>query len=355
MRANTLVACLHGGISLWLLQKGEATRVQRFARDGCAVVVALIGLLSLTEYATGMNLKIDELIARDISGVSRHPGRVYANTAFNYALFGIGLWLSSRRSTRAHLLAQLLALISLFVSLCSVTAQIYGAKLFPLVGAHANSVTVLVSFQVLAFGILFSRANSGLMSVLASRTLAGTIGRRLVFGSAVSSVGLAVAVREGQRAGFYDAPYREALSAMANVLIISGLVWYGTRRGATEAKKRTHIQKERTRLLIEQENAISIRLSEAKLRAILDSAVNAVIGIDSSGRITDWNPKAESMFGWQRAELLGRPMVEIVVPPTNRQGKPSEMETTPATGLHSIPLHTTDLELLNLTAQTVPT
>src|SRR5260370_28007801 len=78
MRANTSVACLLGGISLWLLQKGEATRVQRFARDGCAVVVALIGLLSLTEYATGMNLKIDELIARDISGVARHPRRVYA-------------------------------------------------------------------------------------------------------------------------------------------------------------------------------------------------------------------------------------------------------------------------------------
>src|SRR5260370_24452603 len=233
MRANTSLACLLGGISLWLLQKGEVTRVERFVRDGCAVVVALIGLLTLAEHATGMNLKIDELIGRDVSGVSPHPGRVFANTAFNYALFGIGLWLSSRRSTKAHQLAQLLALITLFVSLCSVTAQIYGAKLFPLVGVHANSVTVLVSFQALAFGIRFSRANSGLMSVLASRTLAGTIGRRLVFGSAVSSVGLAVAVREGQRAGFYDAPYREALSAVADVLINFGLGWYGTREGAT--------------------------------------------------------------------------------------------------------------------------
>src|ERR1700687_4138996 len=45
MRCNTSLACLLGGIALWLLQKGEVTRVERFVRDGCAVVVALIGLL----------------------------------------------------------------------------------------------------------------------------------------------------------------------------------------------------------------------------------------------------------------------------------------------------------------------
>src|SRR5216683_2009343 len=354
MRANTSLACLLGGIALWLLQKGEVTRAQRFVRDGCAVVVALIGLLTLAEHATGMNLKIDELIGRDVSGVSPHPGRVYANTAFNYALFGIALWLSSRRSTRAHQLAQFLALITLFVSLCSVTAQIYGARLFPLVGPHANSVTVLLSFHVLAFGILFCRAESGLMSVLASRTLAGTIGRRVLFGSAVSALGLAVAVREGQGAGFYDAAYREALSAMANVLIITGLVWYGTRRGAIAEQKRIYIAKERTRLLVEQENAISIRRSEARLRAILDSALDAVIGIDVSGRITDWNPKAESIFGWRKAEVLGRPMVETIIPPKDRGGKLSGIQAYFAAGPQPAPLQATELEALRRNGEVFP-
>jgi len=354
MRANTSLTCLLCGISLWLLQNREATPVQRFARDGCAAIVVLISLLTLAEHATGINLGIDELLGRDLSGISKYPGRTYANTAFNFALFGFGLWLSSRRSTKAHQLAQFLALITLFVSLCSVTAQIYGARLFPLVGPHANSVTALLSFHVLAFGILFCRAESGLMSVLASRTLAGTIGRRVLFGSAVSALGLAVAVREGQGAGFYDAAYREALSAMANVLIITGLVWYGTRRGAIAEQKRIYIAKERTRLLVEQENAISIRRSEARLRAILDSALDAVIGIDVSGRITDWNPKAESIFGWRKAEVLGRPMVETIIPPKDRGGKLSGIQAYFAAGPQPAPLQATELEALRRNGEVFP-
>ena len=354
MRANTSLACLLCGISLWLVQNPEPSRVQRFVRKGCAAIAALIGLLSLSEYATGIDLGIDELIARDMSGLTKYPGRIYANTAFNLSLFGISLWLTSSRSTRAHQLAQVLALITLFVSLCAVTAQIYGAKVFPLVGPHANSITALVVFHALGFGILFSRADKGLMSVLASRTLAGTIGRRLLFGSVVWMTGLGMAARAGQKAGVYDAAYRDALSAMGYILIISGFVWYGTRRGAIAEQKRIHIAKERTRLLIEQENAISIRRSEATLRAILDSALDAVIGIDVSGRITDWNPKAESIFGWRKSEVLGRPIVETIIPPKNRGRNPSAMQEYFATNPRRTPLQATELEAMRSTGEVFP-
>ena len=59
--------------------------------------------------------------------------------------------------------------------------------------------------------------------------------------------------------------------------------------------------------------------SEARLRATLDSALDGVVGIDSADRLTYFNPAAEAMFGWKKEEILGRSMVEILVPEQHRK------------------------------------
>lgn len=45
---------------------------------------------------------------------------------------------------------------------------------------------------------------------------------------------------------------------------------------------------------------------EAKLKAVLETAVDAVIIIDAAGRIELFNPAAERMFGYAAAEVVGR-------------------------------------------------
>ena len=52
---------------------------------------------------------------------------------------------------------------------------------------------------------------------------------------------------------------------------------------------------------------------EQKLRALLESAPDAMVIADRSGRIVLVNSQTESLFGYARAELLGQP-VEILVP-----------------------------------------
>jgi len=59
--------------------------------------------------------------------------------------------------------------------------------------------------------------------------------------------------------------------------------------------------------------------SEARVRAVLDSALSAVLVIDAAGRITDWNPQAQQMFGWTRAEATGRELAETIIPPRYRE------------------------------------
>jgi PAS domain S-box-containing protein len=62
-----------------------------------------------------------------------------------------------------------------------------------------------------------------------------------------------------------------------------------------------------------------LRESENRLRAVLDSSPNAVIVLDCNGVVEDWNPRAEGMFGWSRAEALGRELAELVIPQPLRQ------------------------------------
>jgi PAS domain S-box-containing protein len=64
----------------------------------------------------------------------------------------------------------------------------------------------------------------------------------------------------------------------------------------------------------------ALRDSGERVRAVINSALSAVVVIDSAGLITDWNARAEQMFGWPRAEALGRELAEIIVPPRYREG-----------------------------------
>jgi PAS domain S-box-containing protein len=52
--------------------------------------------------------------------------------------------------------------------------------------------------------------------------------------------------------------------------------------------------------------------SEARSRALLDSAAEGIYGIDEEGRCTFANPAAERLLGYGRGELVGRLMHELV-------------------------------------------
>ncbi len=56
------------------------------------------------------------------------------------------------------------------------------------------------------------------------------------------------------------------------------------------------------------------RQSEERTRAIIETALDAVIGMDAKGVITEWNAQAETMFGWSRSEAIGRPLFATIIP-----------------------------------------
>ena len=53
-------------------------------------------------------------------------------------------------------------------------------------------------------------------------------------------------------------------------------------------------------------------------RPMLGGAIDCVIAMDSEGRVVEFNPAAERAFGYERAETIGRPVSELIVPPAAR-------------------------------------
>ena len=61
------------------------------------------------------------------------------------------------------------------------------------------------------------------------------------------------------------------------------------------------------------------REDEERLRAIIDTALDAVVQMNSEGIITGWNSQAEKIFGWNHEEALGRVLSETIIPPQYRE------------------------------------
>jgi PAS domain S-box-containing protein/diguanylate cyclase (GGDEF)-like protein len=97
-----------------------------------------------------------------------------------------------------------------------------------------------------------------------------------------------------------------------------------------------------------------LRRSEAQLRAVVGSSLNAIIGMDISGRIVDWNPQAEAMFGWSREEALGRTVAETVVPPMLQPSHLHGLERYRRTGEARIVGQRLELEAVHRSGRVFP-
>lgn len=76
----------------------------------------------------------------------------------------------------------------------------------------------------------------------------------------------------------------------------------------------------------------ALRESEARFRAVIDGALDAVIGMDAAGRVTEWSRRAETIFGWSREEAVGEILASLIVPPRHREAHERGLARFLATG-----------------------
>jgi PAS domain S-box-containing protein len=97
-----------------------------------------------------------------------------------------------------------------------------------------------------------------------------------------------------------------------------------------------------------------LRDSEARLRAMLDAAFDAIVVMDGDGTIVGVNRAAERIFGWAAEELVGQELAMRLVPPALRDAHRHGVERFLRTGESDVVGHPVELPALRADGSVFP-
>ncbi|MBZ5607276.1 MAG: PAS domain S-box protein [Acidobacteriia bacterium] len=243
MNATVCLALL--GLSLWLLRKDGHQRVARI-RKLCglwmAAIVALVGLLGLTEHLGGWNLGIDQLLFREPVAdafFSVRPGLIAPITALDFLLLGLALLLLDRGITwksRRYWPAQYFASLTAILAIVGLLDFILGSR-----GSYTHiALQTAVTLLVLSLGLLCTRTERGLAALLASSTAGGSLLRRLLPAAVIIPIVIGALGWRAFSAGLYSGWSVVSLMIVAMMTLLAGLaIWNGhiVNRGDMERRR----------------------------------------------------------------------------------------------------------------------
>jgi PAS domain S-box-containing protein len=94
--------------------------------------------------------------------------------------------------------------------------------------------------------------------------------------------------------------------------------------------------------------------SEARVRAILDNAFDAIITMNEAGLIVEFNAAAARLFGFAREQVIGRLVSETIIPDDRRDYHSNSLRRYLTTGVRGILGRTVEVEGLRADGTLVP-
>lgn len=196
MKANTALAFVLAGGALILLSASHASRARVLTGQSLALLVAVIGMLTLGEELFGWRLGIDELLIRDADAIrdsTSATGRMPVSTAIAFVLLGLAQlsidWTPRRRLRFSDLLAALVIGLSLVATGEHVLGRTPVGTNFeaPRMALHS-----ILTFAILGLGVLLARPDLGVLGAIRAR-MTDTLERRVYAALALSLLALAAA------------------------------------------------------------------------------------------------------------------------------------------------------------------
>ena len=315
MKANAAFAFLLSGISLWFLAPGEESTTWGKERIGQALafLVALIGLLTFSEYAFGLDFGIDQLLAREAPGAFKtsSPGRMAPNAALNFLFLGGALLALEMR--RGEWIASILALAAASVAMLALMGYAYGEdSLIGFLSYTHIAIHTAVAFVVLAAGVLFSLRDRGVTGFVMSDSPGGAMARTLL--PPVFAVPLVFGWLRllGERAGLYGVEFGVALLVTGSIVTLVVVVV----RSVVTLDKADVERKRAEESLRDGEE--KLRISEERFRQLFEQNEEPLFLFrGGSAEVLDVNPAAVQLYGYSREELV-RSGLSLFVPPPDR-------------------------------------
>lgn len=280
-------------------------RTERAAELALAIFVISIGILTLIQYAAGIDLGIDELLVRDtITAIPSHPGRMAFGGVINFILLGSSL-LSYGFELRGRRLALYPALATWFIAFFSLIGFVHdaGSYLFfryVLTSPHASFMFIFSSTAILLLlhhSGFMKKITRGSGAVLAARLFPVIFIMPFVFGWVERHlVGLGLFNHRIGTALF------DGLYATAFALLIYFVVRVLYAR-----------DKERNGMLE------SLRISEERYRLITDNMTDTIWLMDPRLNYVFTSPSAARTLGYSPAELDRLPLEMLYTPSSHKR------------------------------------
>jgi signal transduction histidine kinase/ActR/RegA family two-component response regulator len=238
IQPNAAIAVVAAALAVLLLSSGftSAARV-------LGVLVCAIGATVLFQYLTRIDLGIDSLfLFHRTWGNTRVlvPGRMGPPGAVSWTMIGLAIVLATIRSRPwPRAAAPMFALVATVIALLSLIGYLYGASALYTV----PSITVIAlqtSTFILAnsIAVILSVPEHAPVRLLVDETAAGALTRRVFPAVIVVPIVLGMFRLWGEQSGFYDLQFGTAIRSVAEIILLSALLWWSANTIGRQARAR---------------------------------------------------------------------------------------------------------------------
>ncbi len=259
-----------------------------------ALVALLIGVVTLAEYAFGLDFPISHLLDRGEPPV--HPVRPAPLAAIALSLLGLAVLTLDARLTARVRPSEWFTLIAWLVGFTTVVGFLFGAEVLyhlgraPMIGVAPPTALGLV---LISAGLLLALPTAGLMRVATAPGSGGILLRRLTPATIVGPALLGVAAMHVLRAlGIESSGVLGAVLA-ASMTVVGLLLLVITAAPLNRAHE-------------------ALDSGRARIEYLVEQAPDGIFVADLEGRYTDVNRVGCRMLGFTRDQIVGKRIVDLI-------------------------------------------
>lgn len=227
MKANTAIAFILTGLSLWLLQNKRISGQTRLISKSLALTAASIGFLTLLEFLFDMNIGIDQALIADIPNapLTSSPGRMSPVTAIEFILIGTALFLTDVEIRNKLRPSQFSSIAALLIAFLSVFGHIYGIE--SVLRLSQNSTVIALQTSLLSIiagaGLLLARPNKGIMIFFTKDSPGSIMARRLFVATIIAPLLTDMVLSAYHHFGLLSTVKMEAFHTIITIIIVTGI------------------------------------------------------------------------------------------------------------------------------------
>jgi PAS domain S-box-containing protein len=282
-----------GAGALYLAQQGRS----RPANVGALLLFALAGA-TLIAHATGITLGLDFAFLG--AGAPDEPRLMSIPVALGTLGVAVAIVLHRYRNPIGDALTQALATGVAALAFVALVGMTFRVLLFyapaPLLGM---SLPGAVGFMLLALSLLAGRPDPWTVSMLADQRPGAVLTRWLMPAALIVPLALGWLRLLAERVGIVDEPLGAGLLTLLLTVVLGVLtLWIATALDRMDASRR--------------DAEADARAQRERLQVVLASIGDGVIATDGNAQVRFVNAAAEGFTGWRAAEVIGRPLAELL-------------------------------------------